>query len=103
MGAEREAERRLQVFRFGAGVFLLVQMIVIIATVYELNEYLVEKAEEGRAGAIALVLGTIVAFALAVSGVGVEFHAGIDYAEIRRQSRHFRWRLFSSSYVVALV
>ena len=34
-----------QVFRFGAGVFLLVQMIVIIATVYELNEYLVEKAE----------------------------------------------------------
>ena len=62
-----------QVFRFGAGVFLLVQMIVIIATVYELNEYLVEKAEEGRAGAIALVVGTIVAFALAVATFALSF------------------------------
>jgi hypothetical protein len=62
-----------QVFRFGAGVFLLVQIIVIIATVYELNEYLVEKAEEGRAGAIALVVGTIVAFALAVATFALSF------------------------------
>ena len=42
-------------------------MIVIIATVYEINEYLVEKAEEGRSGAVALVVGTLLAFALAVT------------------------------------
>ena len=63
-----------EVFRFGAGVFLLVQMIVIIATVYEINEYLVEKAEEGRSGAVALVVGTLLAFALAVTTFTVSFH-----------------------------
>jgi hypothetical protein len=62
-----------EVFRFGAGLFLLVQMIVIIATVYEINEYLVEMAEDGRAGAMALVVGTIVAFALAVATFTVSF------------------------------
>jgi len=62
-----------EVFRFGAGVFLLVQMIVIIATVYEINEYLVEKAEEGRSGAVALVVGTLLAFALAVATFTVSF------------------------------
>jgi len=62
-----------EVFRFGAGLFLLVQMIVIIATVYEINEYLVEKAEERRAGAVALIVGTIVAFALAVATFTVSF------------------------------
>jgi serine incorporator 1/3 len=63
----QSVDEAFEVFRFGAGLFLLVQMVVVIASVYELNEYLVEKAESSNGGAIALVGGTVSAFALTIA------------------------------------
>lgn len=62
------------VARIGAGLFVLLQALILIEFVFSVNSFLVERSEEGSPVATALlVLGSFVLFAAALAGLVVLF------------------------------
>ena len=62
------------VARMGAGLFVLLQALILIECVFSVNSFLVERSEEGSPVAAALlVLGSFLLFAAALAGLVVLF------------------------------
>ena len=62
------------VARIGAGLFVLLQSLILLEFVFSVNSFLVERSEEGsRAASALLVLGSFVLFGAALAGLVILF------------------------------